>query len=67
MCNTAFTKVNVDILQFYSMVKTERILTNEDLQKLGDYGLKSDQRKELKSLLYGIFAIFLQLAKFFKS
>jgi hypothetical protein len=50
-----FTKINVEILQFYMMVKGGLRMTERDLERLSlrEYSLNGDQRRELRILLNG--------------
>lgn len=47
----------MDILQFYALVKGVD-LNEAALRQLRDYGLSEFQRRELKSLLMGMFIYF---------
>uniref|UniRef100_A0A915CX88 CCHC-type domain-containing protein n=1 Tax=Ditylenchus dipsaci TaxID=166011 RepID=A0A915CX88_9BILA len=52
--HSSFYKTNVEILQFYSMVKTGQQLTERHLRDLRDFGLDNPQRREMKMLLSGL-------------
>jgi hypothetical protein len=45
--------VALDILQFYAFAKTGRFMGEEEVNRLGDYGMDRHQRNELRSLLSG--------------
>lgn len=52
--HSAFFKAELDILQFYTFVKAQRWMTEDEAKRLPDFGLNFKQRAELRSLLYGL-------------